>query len=155
MASTIENIGFTKEGITEIYPYINAKVFSCTAGLYPAFNGDATYTSVLQTYYVSLAQDIMYSQDLSGEKLQEAIDVFKESTFALKELSLDIIEMTEDEKDKIALRKVGSDVYIRAEKMIKEYCNKYGNKNIKQIRCIKEKSKGVFIKETMENVEQV
>lgn len=128
MASTIENIGFTKEGITEIYPYINAKVFSCTAGLYPAFNGDATYTSVLQTYYVSLAQDIMYSQDLSGEKLQEAIDVFKESTFALKELSLDIIEMTEDEKDKIALRKVGSDVYIRAEKMIKEYCNKYGNK---------------------------
>lgn len=126
MASTIENIGFTKEGITEIYPYINAKVFSCTAGLYPAFNGDAAYTSVLQTYYVSLAQDIMYSQDLSGDKLQEAIDIFKNSTLALKELSLDIIEMTEDEKDKVALRKVGSPIYNEAEKTIKEYCNKYG-----------------------------
>ena len=126
MASTIENIGFTKEGITEIYPYINAKVFSCTAGLYPAFNGDAAYTSVLQTYYVSLAQDIMYSQDLSVDKLQEAIDIFKDSTLGLKELSLDIIKMTEDEKDKVALRIVGSDVYNKAEKMIKEYCNKYG-----------------------------
>lgn len=128
MASTIENIGFTKEGITEIYPYINAKVFSCTAGLYPAFNGNAAYTSVLQTYYVSLAQDIMYNQDLSGDKLQEAINIFKESTLALKKLSLDIIEMTEDEKDKVALRKVGSEVYNKAENMIKDYCNEYGKK---------------------------
>ena len=39
MASTAENTGFTKEGISEIYLYINAKVFSCTSGLYPAFNG--------------------------------------------------------------------------------------------------------------------
>ena len=126
MASTIENIGFTKEGITEIYPYIKAKVFSCTAGLYPAFNGDAAYTSVLQTYYVSLAQDIMYSQDLTDEKLQEAIDIFKDATLTLKELTMDILKMSEQEKDKVALRKVGSPIYNDAEKMIKEYCNKYG-----------------------------
>lgn len=126
MTSTIENIGFTKEGITEIYPYINAKVFSCTAGLYPAFNGDAAYTSVLQTYYVSLAQDIMYSQDLTDEKLQEAIDIFKDATLTLKELTMDILKMSEQEKDKVALRKVGSPTYNKAEKAIKEYCNKYG-----------------------------
>lgn len=126
MASTIENIGFTKEGITEIYPYINAKVFSCTAGLYPAFNGDAAYTSVLQTYYVSLAQDIMYSQDLTDEKMQEAINIFKDATLTLKELTMDILKMSEQEKDKVALRKVGSPIYNDAEKMIKEYCNKYG-----------------------------
>ena len=128
MASTIENIGFTKEGITEIYPYINAKVFSCTAGLYPAFNGDAAYTSVLQTYYVSLAQDIMYNQDLTEEKLQEAIDIFKDTTLTLKELTMDILKMSEQEKDKVALRKVGSPLYNDAEKMIKEYCNKYRKK---------------------------
>lgn len=126
MASTIENIGFTKEGITEIYPYINAKVFSCTAGLYPAFNGDAAYTSVLQTYYVSLAQDIMYSQDLTDKKLQEAIGIFKDATLTLKELTMDILKMSEREKDKVALRKVGSPIYNKAEMKIKEYCNKYG-----------------------------
>ena len=126
MASTIENIGFTKEGIKEIYPYINAKVFSCTAGLYPAFNGDAAYTSVLQTYYVSLAQDIMYSQDLTDEKLQEAIEIFKDATLTLKELTMDILKMSEQEKDKIAIRKVGSPIYNKAETQTKEYCNKYG-----------------------------
>ena len=126
MASTIENIGFTKDGIKEIYPFINAKVFSCSAGLYPAFNGDAAYTSVLNTYYVSLAQDICSSQDLTGEKSQEAIDIFKDATLALKELTMDILKMSEQEKDKVALRKVGSPIYNDAENMIKEYCNKYG-----------------------------
>lgn len=126
MASTIENIGFTKEGITEIYPYINAKVFSCTAGLYPAFNGDAAYAPFLNTYYIGLAQDIMCSQDLTDEKLQEAIDIFKDATLTLKELTMDILKMSEREKDKVALRKVGSPIYNKAEKKIKEYCNKYG-----------------------------
>lgn len=128
MASKIEDLGFTKEAIEEIYPYINAKIFSSVTGLYPAFNGDAAYTAVINTYYVSLAQDIMYSRDLTGDKLQEAIDVFKEATIALKELTHNILKMTENEKDKIALRKFGSDVYIKAESMIKEYCNKYGKK---------------------------
>lgn len=126
MASTIENIGFTKEGIKEIYPYINAKVFSCTAGLYPAFNGDAAYAPFLNTYYIGLAQDIMCSQDLTDEKLQEAIDIFKDATLTLKELTMDILKMSEREKDKVALRKVGSPIYNKAEKKIKEYCNKYG-----------------------------
>ena len=128
MASTIENIGFTKEGITEIYPYINAKVFSCTAGLYPAFNGDAAYAPFLNTYYIGLAQDIIGSEDLTDEKLQEAIDIFKDTTLTLKEITMDILKISEQEKDKIALRKVGSPIYNDAEKMIKEYCNKYGKK---------------------------
>ena len=126
MASTIENIGFTKEGITEIYPYINAKVFSCTAGLYPAFNGDAAYAPFLNTYYIGLAQDIIGSEDFTDEKLQEAIDIFKDATLTLKELTMDILKMSEQEKDKVALRKVGSPIYNDAEKTIKEYCNKYG-----------------------------
>ena len=126
MASTIENIGFTKEGITEIYPYINAKVFSCTAGLYPAFHGDAAYAPFLNTYYIGLAQDIIGSEDFNDEKLQEAIDIFKDATLTLKELTMDILKMSEQEKDKVALRKVGSPIYNDAEKMIKEYCNKYG-----------------------------
>lgn len=126
MASTIENIGFTKEGIKEIYPYINAKVFSCTAGLYPAFNGDAAYAPFLNTYYIGLTQDIMCSQDLTDEKLQEAIDIFKDATLTLKELTMDILKMSEREKDKVALRKVGSPIYNKAETQIKEYCNKYG-----------------------------
>ena len=76
--------------------------------------------------HVSLAQDIMYSQDLTDEKLQEAIDIFKDATLTLKELTMDILKMSEQEKDKVALRKVGSPIYNDAEKTIKEYCNKYG-----------------------------
>lgn len=127
MASTIENIGFTKEGIKEIYPYINAKVFSCTTGLYPAFNGDAAYAPFLNTFYIGLAQDIIGSEDLTDEKLQEAIDIFKEATLNLKELTMDILKISETEKGKVALRDVGSPIYNKAENMIKEYCNKYGN----------------------------
>lgn len=127
MASTMENIGFTKEGITEIYPYINAKVFSCTAGLYPAFNGDAAYTAVLSTYYVQLAQDISYG-DLSGEKLNEALVLFADATAELKELSQKVLEMTEDTKDSVELRQVGSKIYNEVEETVKRYCNKYGKK---------------------------
>ena len=111
-----------------MYPYINAKVFSCTAGLYPAFNGDAAYAPFLNTYYIGLAQDIIGSEDLTDEKLQEAIDIFKDTTLTLKEITMDILKISEQEKDKIALRKVGSPIYNDAEKMIKEYCNKYGKK---------------------------
>ena len=126
MASTAENTGFTKEGISEIYLYINAKVFSCTSGLYPAFNGDGTYTRFLDTYYVSLAQDIMSNHNLSDEEVQEATKIFKEATVSLKELTSAVLKMTETQKNKIALRKVGSPIYNKAEEMIREYCIKYG-----------------------------
>ena len=106
--------------------YINAKVFSCTSGLYPAFNGDGTYTRFLDTYYVSLAQDIMSNHNLSDEEVQEATKIFKEATVSLKELTSAVLKMTETQKNKIALRKVGSPIYNKAEEMIREYCNKYG-----------------------------
>lgn len=128
MAFKMEAKGFTKEAIKEIYPYINAKIFSSVTGLYPAFNGDAAYTAFLQTYYVSLAEDIASTQNLSSNKLQEAINIFKDATIELKDLSGKILEMTEELKDKVALRKVGSNVYNKAETMIREYCNKYGKK---------------------------
>ncbi len=128
MATQIENIGFTKETIKENYLYINAKVFSSTTELYPVFSGDSPYYAFLQTYYISLAQDIAFDQDLYGDKLQEAIDLFADATKELKNLSAKILEMTEDAKDKVSLRKVNSKLYNQVEKMIKEYCNKYGQK---------------------------
>lgn len=39
MASTAENTGFTKEGISEIYLYINAKVFPALRGFIPRLTG--------------------------------------------------------------------------------------------------------------------
>lgn len=128
MASQIENLGFIQKAIKENYPYINAKVFSSTTELYPVFNGDSPYNAFLQTYYISLAQDIASDQDLYGDQLPEAINLFADATKELKELSSKILEMAEDEKDRVALRKVNSEVYNQAEKMIKEYCNKYGQK---------------------------
>ncbi len=110
MATQIENIGFTKETI------------------YPAFSGDSPYYAFLQTYYISLAQDIASNQNLYGDKSQEAIDLFADATKELKNLSAKILEMTEDAKDKVSLRKVNSKLYNQVEKMIKEYCNKYGQK---------------------------
>lgn len=128
MAKEIEELGFTKEAIEELYPYINAKIFSSTTGIYPAFDGDVLYTSFLQTYYVQLAMDIKIDKDSTDEKLTEALALFEDTTKALKELTQDILEMTEDEKSMIALRKVDSDTYNKAEKMIIEYCNTYGSK---------------------------
>ena len=127
-AQKMVELGFTKESIAEMYSYVNAKIFSSVTGTYPAFNGKSPYTSFLQTYYVQLAMDIAYSQDLKDEKLQEALDLFKEATLDLKELSYNIVKMTEDENGEIELRKVGSDTYNKAEKMIQEYCNEYGPK---------------------------
>ena len=127
MAERIENLGFTKETIKEIFPYINAKIFSSITGLYPAFNGDAAYTAVLNTYYVQLAQDISYG-DLSEERLVEALVLFADATDDLKELSQKVLEMTEDTKDSMALRKVGSKLYNEVEEMVKSYCNEYGKK---------------------------
>ncbi|MGN0492834.1 MAG: hypothetical protein ACI4F7_04225 [Acutalibacteraceae bacterium] len=127
MAEQIENLGFTKEAIKEIYPYINAKIFSSTAGLYPAFNGDAAHTAVLNTYYVQLAQDISYG-DLSEERLVEALELFADATNDLKELSRKVLEMTEDTKNSVALRQVGSKLYNEVEEMVKSYCNEYGKK---------------------------
>ena len=95
--------GFTQESIAEMYPYINAKIFSAMSGMYPSFDGKSPYYSVLGTYYVSLAQDIWLNKDWTDEKMQKAIDLFED-----------------------ALRKIGSPIYNEAEKMVKEYCNKYG-----------------------------
>lgn len=62
----------------------------------------------------------------TDEKMQEAINIFKDATLSLKELTSDILKMTVNEKDKVALRKIGSPIYNEAEKKIREYCNKYG-----------------------------
>jgi len=118
--------GFTQESIAEMYPYINAKIFSAMSGMYPSFDGKSPYYSVLGTYYVSLAQDIWLNKDWTDEKMQKAIDLFEDATLDLEELSFDILEMSEERKDKMALRKIGSPIYNEAEKMVKEYCNKYG-----------------------------
>jgi len=128
MASKLDEFGFTKETVEELYPYINAKIFSSVTGLYPAFNGNSSYNFFLQTYYVQLAMDIAYNQDIKDEKLQEALDLFEDATLSLKSLTHDIIEMTENEKYEIELRKVGSDTYNNVEKMIEEYCDEYGKK---------------------------
>ena len=80
----------------------------------------------MDTYYVSLAQDIMSNHNLSDEEVQEATKIFKEATVSLKELTSAVLKMTETQKNKIALRKVGSPIYNKAEEMIREYCNKYG-----------------------------
>lgn len=112
--------------IAEMYPYINAKIFSAMSGMYPSFDGKSPYYSVLGTYYVSLAQDIWLNKDWTDEKMQKAIDLFEDATLDLEELSFDILEMSEERKDKMALRKIGSPIYNEAEKMVKEYCNKYG-----------------------------
>ena len=118
--------GFTQESIAEMYPYINAKIFSAMSGMYPSFDGKSPYYSVLGTYYVSLAQDIWLNKDWTDEKMQKAIDLFEDATLDLEELSFDILEMSEERKDKMALRRIGSPIYNEAEKMVKEYCNKYG-----------------------------
>lgn len=118
--------GFTQESIAEMYPYINAKIFSAMSGMCPSFDGKSPYYSVLGTYYVSLAQDIWLNKDWTDEKMQKAIDLFEDATLDLEELSFDILEMSEERKDKMALRKIGSPIYNEAEKMVKEYCNKYG-----------------------------
>ena len=128
IAFQMKERGFTKETISEMYPYINAKIHSSISGLYPSFNGKSPYYSMLGTYYVSLAQDIWVSHNLTDEKMQEAIDIFEDATLALEELSFDILEMTEDRKNKIELRKIGSPIYNEAEKMIYDYCNTYGEK---------------------------
>lgn len=126
IAFLMKERGFTQETISEMYPYINAKIHSSVSGLYPIFDGKSPYYSVLSTYYVSLAMDIWANNDFTDEKMQEAINIFEDATLALEELSFDILEMTEDRKNKIELRKIGSPIYNEAEKMIKEYCNKYG-----------------------------
>lgn len=126
IAFLMKERGFTQETISEMYPYINAKINSSISGLYPTFDGKSPYYSMLGTYYVSLAQDIWVSNNLTDEKMKEAIDIFEDATLALEELSSDILEITEDRKNKIELRKIGSPIYNEAEKMIKEYCNKYG-----------------------------
>lgn len=118
----------SREAVKELYPYINAKVFSCTSDLYPAFNGDAAYAVMLRTYYISLAQDIAYNEAWNEEKCSEAIEVFNSATTALKELSESILEMTESEKAKADLMEIDSAVYSKAEAAVREYCNKYGKK---------------------------
>ena len=71
--------GFTQESIAEMYPYINAKIFSAMSGMYPSFDGKSPYYSVLGTYYVSLAQDIWLNKDWTDEKMQKAIDLFEDT----------------------------------------------------------------------------
>ena len=107
--------------------YINAKIYSNTNGLYPVFSGDGKYIAFLQTYYYQLAQDIVV-KDIQGDKLQEALDLFKETTVELKKLSGDIIKMSEEANKRIALIETNSELYNQVEKRIKEFCNKYGNK---------------------------
>ena len=91
------------------------------SGMYPSFDGKSPYYSVLGTYYVSLAQDIWLNKDWTDEKMQKAIDLFEDATLDLEELSFDILEMSEERTDKMALRKFGSPIYNEAEKMVKEY----------------------------------
>lgn len=128
MALKLDEFGFTKEVVEELYPYVNAKIFSSVTGLYPGFNGNSNYNFFLQTYYVQLAMDIAFNQNIKDEKLQEALELFEDATLDLKTLSHKILKMTEDEKYEIELRCVGSDTYNKAEKMIEEYCNEYGKK---------------------------
>jgi len=125
MAWKTENQGFTKDAIKESYLYINAKIYSNTDGLYPVFSGDSKYTAFLQTYYYGLAQDIAV-KDMQGDKLQEALDLFKETTIELKKLSGNILNIAENKR--ASLIETKSELYNQVEKTIIEFCNKYGEK---------------------------
>ena len=127
MTTELEELGFSRESISEMYLYANAKIFSSVTGIYPAIDGNSPYTSFLNTYYISLAYEIKLGY-MTDEKSQEAIEIFKDATLALKELSRSILDMAEDEKNKLALCSVGSSVYNKAEEMVIEYCNNYGKK---------------------------
>lgn len=124
-ALQIENRGFAKDAVKEHYLFINAKIYSNTDSLYPIFSGSSKYTAFLRTYYISLAQDIPNMQD---DKLQEALDLFKDATIELKNLSGKILKMAEDANERISLIETNSELYNKAEKMIREYCNEYGDK---------------------------
>ena len=128
MSDKLENMGISKETLNEMYPYVNAKVFSSTTGIYPAFNGDATYTSFLNTYYVSLAQDIAYRDDLSDQRLYEATALFEEINSELRSLCRKVLDKTESPKDKVALRDTNSKLYAEVEEMVRQFCNENGNK---------------------------
>lgn len=128
MTTEIEKAGFTKEGIQELHLYINAKVFSTENNLSPSFSGGSKVTFFLQTYYVSLAQDISASQEMDDEKLQLAIDLFEESTKELKKLSAAILEMAQDADNRLALIDEDSELYKQADEMVKEYSNEYSER---------------------------
>ena len=122
-AFQMENRGFTKETITDMYLFVNAKVYAATDDLRPVCSGDSQYTAFLQTYYVSLMQDITLVKD---SQPQEAIDLFKEATIELKALAAKILDLAEKHEDRVRLVQTDSALYKEAQALITAYCNKYG-----------------------------
>ena len=127
MTTQIEKIGFTKEAIEEMRLYINGILFATESNLSPHFSSTTT-TLFLMHYYDGLALEISNSQKLDDEELQLAIDLFKDATKDLKELSWTILEMAEEPDGKLQLLDADSALYKQAEEMTEEYSEEYSER---------------------------
>ncbi len=125
VADKLSQNDITREFAKEMYGYVNAKIFSNVT--YPPFDGKSPYTFFLNTYYISLMQDIAYNEDLTDEKRKEAISIFKNANTELKAICKKVLDKAENKKERIELREVGSKLYGEVEQEIIDYCNKYGD----------------------------
>ncbi len=124
VAEKLSQNDLTRDFAKEMYGYVNAKIFSNVT--YPPFDGKSPYTFFLNTYYISLMQDIAYNEDLTDEKRDEAINIFKNANTELKAICKKVLDRAENEKEQIELRKTDSKLYRELEQEIEAYCNKYG-----------------------------
>ena len=128
MTTEIEKIGFTRNGLQKMFLYINAIAYDVEEHLSPCFSGGTHTSRFLQTYYNGLALDIAANAEMDDETLQVAIDLFEETTKELRNLSLTIIEMTEDMDAKLALIDTDSELYKQVDTMVKDYSNAYSER---------------------------
>lgn len=128
MTTEIEKIGFSRNGLQKMFLYINATAYDTEEYLSPCFSGGTHTSRFLQTYYNGLALDIAANTEMDDETLQVAIDLFEETTKELRNLSLTIIEMTEDIEAKLALIDTDSELYKQVDIMVKEYSNGYSER---------------------------
>ncbi|MBQ9973643.1 MAG: hypothetical protein IJP02_01655 [Oscillospiraceae bacterium] len=123
MTTQVEKIGFTKQAVEEMHLYINGILFTSEPDLQPRFGGPVT-AGFLQHYYAGLALDIASGQ-LDDEQLQRAVQLFKDATLDLKELSRAILDLAEDRDERVQLLDEDSALYRQVQEMILNYSEEY------------------------------
>lgn len=123
MTTQVEKMGFTKQDVEEISLYVNGILYASEPDLWPRFSGPVT-SAFLRHYYAGLALDIASSQ-LDDEQLRLAMELFKDATMDLKELSRAILDMAEAADARVQLLDRDSAICKQAEEMVLEYSEEY------------------------------
>lgn len=104
--------------------YINGVIYSVHSKLLPYFHGEPKYTYFLTTQYDSFIFDVASENNFNEEKRSEAFLLLKDVSLKLRELCEEILEISE--KDKAALIETDSEIYKKAEKLIRDFCYEQG-----------------------------